>query len=603
MATPFADPRTGQLYFRRAVPEPLRAAFEGKAQVKISLRTKDPAEAKVGFARENAAFEGRLAEARRQLAEGTLLPTPAALIRRWCEAPASERGLSGPQRVVATFMVLDAAAGGRHSISANAEIYPPAILGPPSNTDWSAIFSEKDRFESLVADSYDGNVEQTGTNWIRLRWHYPQEAWRPCLDGLVARLRAFDHNASRFSDEEIAKALLSAIDDRRSGDEEVNRARLALHRVRKPQTRVRPTMRLKQLFTEWKSGNEPRPQTALEYEAAVDDFIDFAGDVLVTAIDADMLYDYRDEAAKLPACMPRADRTLPFTERVKKHEATTPKCAPPTIKKRIGALQALLTYAFQERWTPINSGSGIRITGYTKKRRSRRSFEDHELAVLCASPLFTNAASWDTRSKIGDATIFWIFLLAITTGARLEEVGQVALADVKRDGDIVYLDIDEYAEDETAEDKSVKTEESKRLLPVHARLIELGFLEYFDALKGMGCTELFPDLKENSLGKRTKEASQKIGRIIDRHVCKDRRLVFHSLRHAFKAKGNDAGLSDKTLDQICGHAPVSTGSRYGSEPRIRTIHRELHLIDFSCIDWEGIARGVAKIDWKKLLTP
>lgn len=37
----------GQLYFRRAVPEALRSAFEGKAVHKGSLRTKDFAEAKV----------------------------------------------------------------------------------------------------------------------------------------------------------------------------------------------------------------------------------------------------------------------------------------------------------------------------------------------------------------------------------------------------------------------------------------------------------------------------------------------------------------------------------------------------------------------------
>ncbi len=318
-------------------------------------------------------------------------------------------------------------------------------------------------------------------------------------------------------------------------------------------------------------------------------------------INADMLYDYRDEAAKLPASMPRADRTLPFTAHVAKHGDATPKCAPPTLKKRVGALQALLTYAFQQRWTSINTGSGIRIVGYTKKRRNRRSFEDHELATLCASPLFVDPSAWNTKSRISDTTVFWIFLLAITTGARLEKVGQVALADVRRDGDVVYLDIDEYADDEDAKEKNVKTEDSIRLVPFHERLVELGFLEYVDALVALGHTQLFPDLKENSVGKRTKEASQKINRIIDRHVSNDRRLVFHSLRHAFKAKGNDARLNDRTLDQICGHAPVSTGSRYGSEPRIRTIHRELHQIDFTCIDWNRIAVGVRQLKWDKVL--
>jgi len=177
----------------------------------------------------------------------------------------------------------------------------------------------------------------------------------------------------------------------------------------------------------------------------------------------------------------------------------------------------------------------------------------------------------------------------------------VALADVKRDGNIVYLDINEYIVDEDSEAKSVQTDDSIRLIPVHALLIELGFIDYCDALAALGQTQLFPDLKENSVGKRTKEASQKINRIIDRHVSNDRRLVFHSLRHAFKAKGNDAGLTDRTLDQICGHAPVSTGGRYGSEPRVRTIHRDLHKIDFSCIDWASFAEGTKRVNWKAVL--
>jgi hypothetical protein len=264
MASPFADPRTGQLYFRRAVPEALRPAFEGKAVVKVSLRTKDPAEAKIGFARENAEFETKLAEARRRFAEGTLVPTPGALVRRWCEAPATGTGLSGQQRLVVTFMELDAAAGSRKSIGVD-DPFPPAIMGPPSNTDWNLVCADKVRFERMVADSYEGDVEQTGTNWIRLRWHHDESLWRPCLTGPAIRLKAFDPGAAHFSEDEIVKALMDVIDEKRSGDEEVNRRRLSRHRPRVPNSRRRPNLRLKTLFHEWKAGNEPRPQTAGEF--------------------------------------------------------------------------------------------------------------------------------------------------------------------------------------------------------------------------------------------------------------------------------------------------------------------------------------------------
>lgn len=597
MATPFADPRTGQLYFRRAVPEALRAAFDGKAQVKVTLRTKDPVEAKIAFARENARFEEQLADARRRMAEGTLLPTPAALVRRWCEGPAGDTALTGAQRLIMTFMELDAAAGSSWSAGAD-DIYPPAVLGPAANTDWATVLSDKDRFEAILSHAYDGDAERAGSNWIRKRWHEAPESWRYCLDGPIARLRAFDAGADRFSDESLATALLAIVDEKRPRDEEANRARLGNRRPRTAQSRLRPNMRLKQLYREWKDGREPRPQTALEFEVAVDDFIDFAGDIPVSTIDADLLYDYRDAAAGLPASMPRADRRLPFTERLKKHAGTLPKCSAPTLKKRIGALQALLTYALDQRWIATNAGVRIKIEGYSKGKRTRRAFEDHELAALFAAALFVDPANWNSRSRISDVTIFWLFLLAGTTGARLEEVGQVSLADVKRDGEIVYLDIDSYSlEADDGAGKTVKNEESVRLVPIHRKLIELGFNDYLKALKALGQTQLFPDLKENSLGKRTKEASQRVNRIVDRHVGRDRRLVFYSLRHAFKAKGNDAGITDKTLDQICGHAPLTTGGRYGLTPRIRTLDRALHRIDFSCIDWKTMIDAVKQVDW------
>lgn len=302
---------------------------------------------------------------------------------------------------------MDAAAGSQQS-SDFGDIYPPAIMGPASNTEWDLVLGDRTRFERLVAESYGGDVEQTGTNWIRLRWHHAERVWRRCLDGPVARLRAFDASAECFSDAEIAKALLDVVDENRSGDEKVNRARLSRHRPRATSSRLRPNLRLKALCREWKAGNEPRPEMAGEYEATIDDIIDFAGDPAISVIDADMLYDYRDEAAKLPASMPRADRALPFTARVAKHEGASPKCTPPTLKKRVGVLQALLTYAFQQRWTATNVGSGIRIAGYSKNEadapqlRGSRARDPLRIRALHRSRLVEQQAPDQRRHGVLD---------------------------------------------------------------------------------------------------------------------------------------------------------------------------------------------------------
>lgn len=587
MATPFADPRTGMLYFRRSVPETLRPAFDGKGLIKVSLRTKDPAVAKIAFARENAHFEERLAAARKQLAEGTLVPSPAALVRKWFEGPATGDGPSGPQRLLATLIELDGLCGSS-STATKDTIYPPAVLGPASNTDWAELWRNPARIMTIIQEGYSDDPERVGSNWIRYRWHRPEALWLPFLGNPVTRLRGFDKSSDRFSDRDLTQSLLDALDIARPHDEELNRARLERPVQRPQQSRARPTMRLMQLFDEWQAATSPRPQTALEFKASVTDFIDFAGDIPVSVFTSDLIFDYRDAAFNLPATMPRADRSLSFTQRVKKYADTFPKCKPATLKKRIGAIQALLNHAFAQRWISANPAAGVPILGYTKQTGRRRSFEDHELTALFAAPLFTDKTSWSAKSRISDSTVFWLFLIGATTGARLEEIGQAALADVKKAGSIVYLDIDEYAEGAADPQKSVKTGESRRLVPIHENLIKLGFLDYCSSLRALGHTQMFPDLTLNSVGKRTKEASQKMNRIIDRWVSQDRRLTFYSLRHAFKAKGNDAGITDKTLDQICGHAPISVGGTYGREPRIKTIHRELHRIDFSCIAWAKI---------------
>ncbi|WP_426266919.1 DUF6538 domain-containing protein [Sphingomonas sp. LHG3443-2] len=245
MATPFKDPRTGQLYFRRAIPQPLWPAFDGKRERKITLGTKDPVAAKEPFARLNAEFERDLAEARRKLAEGTLLPTPGAVVRRWCEGPANNGSdLSGQQRLLLTLMELDAGVGARYSASAK-QMFPPAIAGPAMNTDWSAVLGDSSRFDSIITEFYRGDAEQVGTNWIRTRWHEPEKVWQIHLLNAAKRIQRFSPEAERFSDEEIARALLVVLDEKRPAEEDFNRARLDKRRHRPKKSRLRPNMRLR----------------------------------------------------------------------------------------------------------------------------------------------------------------------------------------------------------------------------------------------------------------------------------------------------------------------------------------------------------------------
>jgi len=63
MATPWKHPRTGTYYLRKGIPEKLRTAFQGKREIKISLKTKDPKKAKELFLPELHKVEQMIREA------------------------------------------------------------------------------------------------------------------------------------------------------------------------------------------------------------------------------------------------------------------------------------------------------------------------------------------------------------------------------------------------------------------------------------------------------------------------------------------------------------------------------------------------------------
>jgi hypothetical protein len=60
MAQPWPHPKTGVFWFRRAVPKDLRTPV-GKREELVSLATKDPAEARVRYAKVSAEVEARWA--------------------------------------------------------------------------------------------------------------------------------------------------------------------------------------------------------------------------------------------------------------------------------------------------------------------------------------------------------------------------------------------------------------------------------------------------------------------------------------------------------------------------------------------------------------
>ena len=135
------------------------------------------------------------------------------------------------------------------------------------------------------------------------------------------------------------------------------------------------------------------PLIGLFFNADFSDVVIQIGDVGIGEITPNDLFEFRDAIAVLPKSMPRVHRMMEFVDihALYADRSGVDRISPQSIKKYLGAVQALLGFAFQERFIPANTGAGIKVEGYTKKS-TRRPFTQDELAQLFAADLFV--APW-----------------------------------------------------------------------------------------------------------------------------------------------------------------------------------------------------------------
>lgn len=143
----------------------------------------------------------------------------------------------------------------------------------------------------------------------------------------------------------------------------------------------------------------------------------------------------------------------------------------------------------------------------------------------------------------------WGVLLAFYTGARLNEIAQLQTGDIQQINNIWCINI---ADD--SEGKQLKNASSRRIIPIHSRLIDLGFLKF---VKSVGANKrLFQALSShpgNGYGRN-------LGRWFNNSLLRkqlgitSRALVFHSIRHTVARQLRNARVSDATIKQILGHS-------------------------------------------------
>ncbi len=159
----------------------------------------------------------------------------------------------------------------------------------------------------------------------------------------------------------------------------------------------------------------------------------------------------------------------------------------------------------------------------------REPFSPHELSMIFGQSWFATGSGADIdKPRFWCPFEYWLSALGLFAGCRISEAAQLHLVDVREEDEVWVLDINE-----TTPDKSLKNEQSRRLIPIHPRLIEMGFLRYCERLRKEGFRRVFPELTyATSDARYAKEPIRKMSQMLERlGMERNGQRVFHCLRH------------------------------------------------------------------------
>lgn len=188
-----------------------------------------------------------------------------------------------------------------------------------------------------------------------------------------------------------------------------------------------------------------------------------------------------------------------------------------------------------------------------------------------------------------ETTLSWVCWIAAYSGMRLNEICSRTIADIKQKDGIWCFDI-----------TNAKTEAGDRLVPIHSRLIELGFIDYLKRQKG---DWLFPVLKPGGpdqkrswyLSKTFTTYRRKLGVTHLNPDNKRDRVDFHSFRRSVIQVLERARLPQTEVAQVVGHekAGITFGTYNPDGLEVGTLRDVIEAIRYPALDSSASGSSVA----------
>jgi integrase len=220
-----------------------------------------------------------------------------------------------------------------------------------------------------------------------------------------------------------------------------------------------------------------------------------------------------------------------------------------TVNEHLAKLAGFFSFCFDRRYMgePSPLLKRVKAEGITKDQARRAPFNAADLAQVFGSEVYKSR-------KLPHS--FWPALIALFTGARVNEIAQLYMDDIVQD-DPQHPERWRFQIriGRDRKDQRLKNKFANRSIPMHPRLIELGFLDYLNDVRAEGFDRLFPSLRWTQAAGYGDTVSDMFSKFLREKVkITDKDKVFHSFRHYFCDQANNLTQHDPArIFDITGH--------------------------------------------------
>gem|GEM_PF-1185344 len=322
------------------------------------------------------------------------------------------------------------------------------------------------------------------------------------------------------------------------------------------------------------AGNNWEPKTRGAYEATFEIFKQVVGDIPVSTIRTKECRDFKSKVQLIPKNHSKltAYRNQTIKQLIQKQVPVGKRISTESANKHIGRMSSLLNWCAQQDYTDKNPITGMQIRTNKAKIDTRQPFDIDDLNTLFDDPIYIDG-------KYKHSYYFWLPLIALYTGARIQEICQLELTDIYEVDGVLVFDINDESPS-----KKLKNTNSNRIIPAHDDLKALGLNRLLDRRQRHKQKYLFPELHQNTDQRdgQSQPASKWFARYKSKHGFKlDGVKAFHSFRHTFVNELKHNNTPEHITAALAGHTHESiTYGTYGGKNAVELLNKHLKKIEY-----------------------